>query len=46
MISIKSRWLGHDTPDIEIILTHPLLFNGPLKFLSILNQTHSNFTFY
>jgi hypothetical protein len=46
VISIKSLLLGHVTPDILKNLTLPLIFNGPLKFLSILDQTHSNSPFY
>jgi hypothetical protein len=42
MLSIKSPWLGHVASDIKKFVTLPLIFNEPLKFLSILHQAHSN----
>jgi hypothetical protein len=39
--SVKSPWLVHVTPDIENNLSFPFN-NGPLGFLSVLYQTHSN----
>jgi hypothetical protein len=44
-ISEKSL-LEHVTPDILKMLNSPLNFQWPLKFLSILHQTHSNSPFY
>jgi hypothetical protein len=41
VISVKRPRLGHVTPGLKMFLTVPLIFNGPLKFLSILCQTHS-----
>jgi hypothetical protein len=32
--------VGHVTPDITNILTLPLIFNAPLKFLSVLHQNN------
>jgi hypothetical protein len=45
-ISIKSTWSEHVTLDITRFLTLPLSFREPLKFLSILYQTYSYFSFY
>jgi hypothetical protein len=42
MISIKSPWLGHVTPDIKKFKLSLLIFNELLEFLSIRQQTHSN----
>jgi hypothetical protein len=46
VISIKMPLLGHVTPDTKQILNSPFIFNGPLKFISLLHQTHSNSPFY
>jgi hypothetical protein len=46
VISVKSPLLGHVTLDIKKFETLPLIFNGPLKFLIILHQTHYNSPFY
>ncbi len=45
-MSVKSPLLGHVTPDMKKCLTLLLIFSWPLKFLSILHQTHSNSPFY
>ncbi len=46
VISIKNPLLGNNTPDTKKFVTLPLIFNGPLNFLSTLHQTDSNSFFY
>jgi hypothetical protein len=45
-ISQKSHARTSGLQILKKFLTLPLIFNVPLKFLSILHQTHSNSPFY